>query len=105
MQTTNYLPNPGYPARATDNVLRLTKVTTLAYVPIVASATPAQKALLYNAGSGDISLSVDGVNEDRIISPTTEYEWSNPDGNLPFNLANIYVKSAVAGQTLKVLYR
>ena len=105
MQLTNYQPNPGYPSRATDNVLRLSKLTTTSYTPIVASSTPAQKALLYNAGSGDISLSVNGVVEDRTIPSQMEYEWSNPDGNLNFDLANIYVKSAVAGQLLNVLYR
>ena len=105
MQTTNFQPDPGYPDRATDNVLRLSKLTTTSYTPIVALATPAQKALLFNAGSGDISLSVNGSVEDRVIPSQMEYEWSNPDGNLNFDLAGLFVNSAVAGQLLNVLYR
>lgn len=105
MQTGNYQPDPGYPDRATDNVLRLSKLTTTSYTAVVADSTPAQKAKFYNAGSGTVSLSVTGNQEDRTITAGSELEWVNPDGNLPFDLSAIKVKSAVAGQLVNVLYR
>lgn len=102
---SNYEANIPYPSISTRDPqpLRLTANTT--YGRLSNTALPAFKALIKNAGSVDVSLSLDGVTEDRIIYAGTEYEWSNPEGMIPFDLSTFWVKTGSSTAAIKVIYR
>lgn len=100
-----YVPAMPYSGVDPQNPLVLLKTTTTDFTRLTNSSIFADKALILNTGAGDIDVSMDGGTTVRTIWSGTEYEWSNPVGDRPFDLADIYVKSPVAGYVAKVLYR
>jgi len=94
-----------YPTIATLDPQRLQITANTSYARLSNTAIPAFKALIANTGSVDVSLSLDGVTADRTIYAGTEYEWSNPDGMIPFDLSSIWVKTGSSTAAIKVIYR
>jgi hypothetical protein len=103
--SSNYIPNPGYPGIATQSPASLQTTAGASFARLTSTSTPAFKALIYNAGSVDVYLSMDGSNSDRTIPAGTEYEWSTPDGTIPADLSDFWVKAASGTAGIKVLYR
>jgi len=101
----DYVANPIYPPIATRNPepLRITANTT--YARLSNSLIPAFKASILNAGSVDVSLSLDGTTLDRTIPAGAEYEWSQPPGMFPFDLSQFWVKTGSSTAAIKVIYR
>ena len=100
-----YVPAPAYSGVSPQNPELLQATTTTGYARLTNSSIFADKALILNTGAGDVDLSLDGSTSARTVFAGTEYEWSNPVGDRPFDLSDLYIKGAAAGYVVKVLYR